>query len=247
MKLTIFGLTVFAGAALVIAGLHGQLDWVNTPGGHAALGWLLLAVLVIVLACLGIRTAHRDRLKWEAEELDANEEWFERIHEQAPVRRITQADRDRESDRLWRELEQTSDYPPQVEPAAVPEVFKPAWPQPLSPRLVDHPWAAAQPMPARYWLGDPKPMAEVTSYTGAAAWTAEAFRSGLPIADPGVVDAPVSPAAPPVYRPRHDAEHPRPPAHVIGYNRVAARVLNEATGSFRVVRSETVLVGAGAS
>jgi hypothetical protein len=244
-------------AALTLVSLYfGWFTWAATPQGKFSIAGAMFLALAAWLTVVIVRDAKRRRLEREAQDEADYDEWEARLLAEddlsmaewrrqlrleaemadAAVHQVTRAEMDREDERLT-----TTVVPPS--PTAG------SWPQPQSPRMTDWAYLPAdpQPMPVRYWLGDPKPMAEVDSYAGAAAWTAEAFRSGLPIAEPGVVDAPVSPAAPPVYRPRHDAEHPRPPAHAIGYNRVAARVLNEATGSFRVVRSEKVLVGAGAS
>ena len=197
--------------------------WAATPHGKNTITWVTFVALAGWLISVAVRDARRKRLSQEAQEWDANTEWFDRIHEQAPVRRVTRADMDREDERLTTTVV-----------AAVPE-----WPQPQSPRLTD--WAvsaaAPAPLPPRYWLGDPKPIAEMESLTGAAAWFANDMRTGV-----DVVEAPVSPAAGPVYKPRHKSE-------LVGQGVITGTQTqrwqweNEETGSWPVVRE---LVGAGA-
>lgn len=254
-------------AALTLVSLYlDWFTWAATPAGKATITWVMFAVLVAVLASLALRAEHRDRAKREARELAELDEWEAQLLEDdlsmadwrrqlrleaemadAEVRRITRAEMDAARPYSPAPAPLTSPSQPTALPthdresaSADSNVAARGWGQPLSPRLTD--WAVSAPAPAplppRYWLGESKPMAEVTSYTGSAAWFETRMRAGV-----DVVDVPVSPA-PPVYRPRHDADDPRPPAHVIGYNRVAARVLNEATGSFKVVRTEKVLVSA---
>jgi len=222
MKLTIFGLTIVAGAALVIAGLHGQLDWVATPGGKDALVWLLFAVLVTALACLGMRTHIRDRNAREAQEwadLDAWEEAMHAAHNERAeewletVRSITQAELDAEDARLT-----TTHVPAMTKSAvtshalAVPVAVE--WPTRQTPLLLDLAPTYLPDRPLARW--DPARRYD-ESYTGNAATFASDMRDGVhvyPVEDHAAkvfaglyakkdyVDAmPVSPA--PVGRPRH--------------------------------------------
>jgi hypothetical protein len=173
-----------AGLALILAGLTvlalkaGTFAWAATPPGKATVAGFMFVALAGWLIVVVVRDAHRKRTAREAQEWADLDEWERQMYaemspwlddDDVPVRPVTRADPDvlAEAARLDRQN---------------------LWPQPLSPRLVDHPWAAAQPMPPRYWLGDPKPMAEVTSYTGAAAWFATDMRTGVDVSD-GVIDA----------------------------------------------------------
>jgi len=230
-------------AGLTLVSLYfGWFTWAATPQGKATLAGVMFVALATWLTGVAIRDARRRRAAREAQEWDDLDEWERQMyagmghwldHDNLPVRPITRTDMDREDERLTTTV---------VVPAAG------GWPQPQSPRLTD--WAvsaaAPAPLPPRYWLGESKPMAEVESLYGAAAWFTNDMRTGVDVAagmHRAFVDAPVSPAAPPNYHARHDAEDRRPAAHVIGYDRAALRVLNEATGAWPIVRE---LVGAGA-
>jgi hypothetical protein len=243
-------------AALTLISLYfGWFTWAATPSGKNTLAGVMFVALATWLASVAVHDAKRRRLSREVQEWDANTEWFERIHE--PVRRITQAEMHAESERLWAELEQTSDYPPQVEderltttvaPSSAPA---PQWGQRATP--LEHDYILSYTGPSRLRS---RPMAEVDMYIGAAAWTAHEFRSGQPVVDTvfdhatkvlrgmtHVIDAPVSPAAEPVYKPRHKSE-------LVGQGVITGTQTqrwqweNEATGSWPIVRE---LVGAGVS
>lgn len=169
--------------------VHGQLDWVNTPDGHIAVGWLLFAALVTVLACLGLRTTRRDRAAREAQEWADLDEWEEQIRENSQSMAEWRRTLRLESEMADADVRRIADEELRAEAARLDR--QNPWPQPLSPRLTD--WAvsaaAPAPLPARYWLGDSRPIAEVESYAGAAAWFGSDMRAGVDVTDDTVVDA----------------------------------------------------------
>jgi hypothetical protein len=201
----------FAGALLcgllgltLISLYFDWLTWAATPHGKNAITWVTFVALAGWLISVAVRDAQRKRLSREAQEWDAIDEWEEAMELRRAqkmwrdvgedildeamtlhrdhvrwqddvmkdIRRVSRADMDAEADRIEAELRTN----------AMPQAVR-EWPQPLSPRLTDYATSAPAPapLPMRYYLGDPKPMAAADSYTGAAAWTAESFRSGRPL------------------------------------------------------------------
>lgn len=174
-------LLIGVGIPLLYAGWYGQLDWAFTPEGKARLYFLLLAATVAGLSWWGIHVHRADRAKAraaaEAREWAEIEEWEKAITGEWPaVRRITAAEMDAESDRMHDELRRTPALP-----VAVRE-----WPQPWpgSQRLVDYAVAAPEPcpLPARMPLPT-RPIAEVDTYLGSAAWFGNDMRAGVDPAD----------------------------------------------------------------
>jgi hypothetical protein len=175
MKLTIFGLTIIAAGLLTLGVKSGQLDWVATPNGKDALVWLLFAVLVTVLACLGMRTHRRDRADREAQEWAELDAWEEAMHaahnERAEewletVRSITQAELDAEDARL------TTTHVPVPAPAPVAV----EWPTRQTPLLLDLAPTYLPDRPLTRW--DPARRYD-ESYTGNAATFASDMRDGV--------------------------------------------------------------------
>lgn len=242
------GLTIIAAGLLTLGVKSGQLDWVATPGGKDALVWLLFAVLVTVLVCLGMRTHRRDRDAREAQEWADLDKWEDAMYasEDVPVRLISRAELDGEEERLTAM---------RVPPA--PAVA--AWPARVTPLLLDR---APTYLPERRMVPWDPARRYDESYTGAAATFASDMRDGVPVypvedhaarvfaglrrvgthrraamvamsqAFGHIVDAPVSPAPGPYHRARHDGSQ----RHVErDYDLVALRALNEATGAFQLV------------
>jgi hypothetical protein len=223
---------------LIALRLH-WVTWAATPQGKNTITWVTFVALAGWLISVAVRDARRKRLSREAQEWADLDEWEEAMELTRAqkmwrdvgedIRRVSRADMDAEADRIEAELRTNA------MPAAVRE-----WPQPLHPRLTDYATSAAAPapLPPRYWLGDPKPIAEALTYAGAAAWFGSDARAGQWVSDDTVLDAivPVSGG----------------PRNAWGSNRgtdtqredPAFTAWEEATGSWPVVTRE--LVGSSA-
>jgi len=170
---------------LIALRLH-WFTWAATPAGKATVVAGMFVALVAVLIYLAVRTERRDRAKREAQEEADYDEWEARLRAEddlsmAEWRRQLRL----EAEMLDAEVRRVTDQERRVE---ADRLDQNTWPLPLSPRVVDQPWAAAQPMPPRYWLGESKPIAEAQSYAGAAAWFGSDMRAGVDVSD-GVIDA----------------------------------------------------------
>lgn len=193
MKLTIFGLAAVGSADIAVAGMRGHLDWVSTPNGKAALVWLLFAVLVTVLACLGMRTHIRDRDAREAQEWADLDEWEAAMDlDPYPVRLISRAELDGEEERLATTHVPTPTPAPYTSPSPLPRptshsgttaasdsnVAAQGWGQRVTPLLLDLAPSYVRDAPLVRW--DPARRYD-ESYTGSAATFASDMRDGVPV------------------------------------------------------------------